>query len=359
MKRTVLSLFMYSCALSFCTAQTALTDYRPGVTAEGAVYFLPKTAIRVSVTIEKSTYTPGDFSNYAMRYLRLNNVEQEPSTTYRIVKIKQDPIAIADTTKAYAVKFNAKTVAANFALSDDGRLLAINAQAKEEAMPEVFKPAPKPKKVNPRQYMSEEILSSGSSSKMAELTAREIYDLRENRNLLIKGQADFMPNDGAQMKMMLDRLETQDKILSQLFTGITERDTTETIFTVIPDGDIKKQVLFRLSQKRGIVDSDDLSGTPYYITVEDLKTIPSVNQEEAANAKKKKPEAGIYVNVAGRMCSTIFKGEEIFSKAEMPAGQFGNVELLSGELFNKRYTTHLWLNPLSGAVELLEAEQPK
>ncbi len=137
-------------------------------------------------------------------------------------------------------------------------------------------------------------------------------------NLLIKGQADFMPNDGAQMKMML----------------------------------------FRLSQKLGLVDADDLSGEPYYISVEDLKTVPPVNEAEAAKAKKKKPEAGIYVNVAGRMCSTIFKGTNILSKSEMPAAQFGHVELLSGELFNKRYTTHLWLNALTGAVETLAAEQP-
>ncbi len=345
--------------MPFCSAQTALTEYQPGITPEGAVYMLPKNAIRISVLIEKSTYTPGDFSNYAMRYLRLNNVEQEASTTYSIVSISQTPIAMADTTKAYSVKFNAKTVAANFALSDDGRLLAINAKPKEDTTePAPFIPAPKAPKVNPRQYMSEEILSSGSTAKMAELTAREIYDLRENRNLLIKGQADFMPNDGAQMKMMLDRLEKQDKILSQLFSGVTEKDTTETILTVIPDGDIQKQILFRLSQKRGLVDADDLSGEPYYISVEDLKTVPPVNEAEAAKAKKKKPEAGIYVNVAGRMCSTIFKGTNILSKSEMPAAQFGHVELLSGELFNKRYTTHLWLNALTGAVETLAAEQP-
>ena len=45
--------------------------------------------------------------------------------------------------------------------------------------------------------------------------------------------------------------------------------------------------------------------------------------------------------------------------SEQPAPQFGNVELLSGELFNKHYTTHLWLNPITGGVERLESEQPK
>ena len=360
MKRNPLTLLLAILGFGASMAQTALTSYHPGVTAEGAVYFLPKTAIRVNVLIEKSVYTPGEFSNYAMRYLRLNDVPQEPVTTYRVVAVSQTPVAMADTTKAYAVKFNAKTVAANVALSDDGCLLALNAQPQKQEAAVPFKPAEKPKKLNPSSFMSEEILSAGSVAKMAELTAREIYDLRENRNLLIKGQADFMPNDGAQMKLMLDRLEQQDKALTQLFSGATEKDTIETVLTVVPDGAFC-QVLFRLSQKLGLVDADDLSGVPYYISVENLKTVPPVDSVAVANAKKKNaPENGIYVNVPGRLRSTIMlEDETALSSQEMPAAQFGNVELLSGELFNKRYTTHLWLNALTGAVERLEAEQPK
>ena len=75
--------------------------------------------------------------------------------------------------------------------------------------------------------------------------------------------------------------------------------------------------------------------------------------------KKKGYEAGVYVNVPGRMRVTLYQGIEAIQTSEQPAAQFGNVELLSGELFNKRYTTHLWLNSLTGGVERLEAEQPK
>ncbi|MBP3842233.1 MAG: DUF4831 family protein [Prevotella sp.] len=359
MKRLFFLLSFLQCSLFGLQAQTELSDYHPGMTAEGAVYFLPKTAIRVSVLVEKKVYTPGDFSNYAMRYLRLRDVAQEPSTTYRVVGIQQTAVGVADTSKAYAVKFNAKTVAANLALSDDGCLLAINAQASKTKQPTLFRAAPKQKVLNPRSFMNEEILAAGSTAKMAELTANEIYDLRENRNLLIKGQADFMPNDAAQMKMMLDRLEQQELAMRTLFTGITVTDTTETVITVVP-GDSQRQVLFRISQRLGIVDDDDLSGVPYYINVENLNILPPVAEDPTGKSKKKQPEAGIYVNVAGRMRSTITQQDDtMLSVEEFPAGQFGHVELLSGELFNKRYTTHLWLNPVTGAVERLEGEQPK
>ena len=49
------------------SAQTQISDYQPGVTPEGAVYFLPKTAIRINLLVEKTTYTPGDFAAYAQR----------------------------------------------------------------------------------------------------------------------------------------------------------------------------------------------------------------------------------------------------------------------------------------------------
>ena len=344
------------------SAQTQLSEYKPGATSEGAVYFLPKTAVRISVLVEKTTYVPGDFSRYAQKYLRLGDVEQEASVSHRVLSITQQPISVADTTKAYALKFNPKTVAVNVRLSDDGRLLGINTPAPvaDVADPVRFSAAmPQNTAPNPRRYMTEEILAAGSTAKMAELTAREIYDLRENRSLLIKGQADFMPKDGQQLQLMLQQLDEQDRALTSLFAGTTVRDTTEQVIIVTPDTPCERQLLFRLSQVNGLVDADDLSGTPYYITIEDLKTVPPTDEAAAAKQKQKQYEAGVYVNIPGRMRVTIFQGIDQLQQAEHPAPQFGNVELLSGALFNNRFTTHLKLNALTGAVETLDAEMPK
>jgi hypothetical protein len=336
-------------------AQTSTSFYQPGVTAEGAVYFLPKTAVRVTVQIEKSTYTPGEFCKYADRYLRLRNVSMTPSVTYRITGIRQEAAAVADSSKCFAVKFNPKSVAANIALSDDGVLLAINAAPTPLPLQQKFVPSPRPEQVNPRQLMSEEILAAGSTAKMAELTAREIYDIRESRNLLVRGQADNMPKDGEQLNLMLSHLQQQDKLLTGLFAGTTVRDTTERAFTVVPDADMDKELVFRFSKRLGLVDKDDLAGEPYYIKVVDLHSAPMPD----GDLKRKKQEDGIYVNVPGRMRTTVFNAAETLVETELPAAQFGNVELLSGALFNKHYATHLWLNPATGAIERLEAEEPK
>ena len=354
MKRLLIAFFTFY--FSHLAAQTVTVPYQPGITSEGAVYFLPKTAIRITVQIEKTTYTPGDFCKYADRYLRLRDVPTEPSVTYRITSIRQEATSVADTNKRFAVKFDPKSVAANIALSDDGVLMAINATPKPTVLQQPFKPAPCPEPVNPRQYMSEEILAAGSTAKMAELTAQDIYEIRESRNLLTRGQADYMPKDGAQLQLMLNQLDMQDRSLTSLFAGTTQKDTLEKSMTIVPNKESKQSLLFRFSKKYGVVDYDDLAGVPYYIMIANLHTVPMAVVE---GKKKNKQEPGIYVNIPGKMKSTIFNAEGTVSEEELPAAQFGNTELLSGALFNKRYATHLWLNPATGAVDRLEAEQPK
>ena len=82
-------------------------------------------------------------------------------------------------------------------------------------------------------------------------------------------------------------------------------------------------------------------------------------EERKTGKKKKKSEEGIYVNVPGRIRVTVSHGIETLISEELSAGQFGNVELLSEELFNRRYITHISLNPTHGGVEKLESEQTK
>ncbi len=353
---------------AMATAQTQVTEYRPGMTAEGVVYYLPKTTVKVAVKVEKTTYTPGEFCKYADKYLRLSNVREDSYNTYRLIDTKIWSYGEADKQKAFAVKVNAKTAVCNLKLADDGRLLAVNADAPaEKPLPQPFEAAKKEAPANPRSFLSQEILAAGSVTKMAELTASEIYDIRESRNSLTRGEADFMPKDGEQLRLMLSSLDQQDKALSSMFSGTVSKDTIEMVFTITPDKEINKKVLFRMSEKLGLLDKDDMAGAPYYLSVKDLQTLPKqqVLDEKAQKAKEKAEQAAkekgnvLYVNVPSKMLVTIAAGNNKVAEYETTAGQFGRVELLSGDLFNKRFTTHLTLDPQSGAVDKLVAEELK
>ena len=163
------------CGLALCTlgavAQTEVSPYVPGATVEGVTYYLPRTALRLVVVAEKQVYTPGEFSKYADRYLRLSQINQEPYTKWSIKSIDMVPYGVPDPQKVYSIQLKKRTVAPLVGLTSEGILLSINTDGEEEPLPAVPKGNDAPKRLNPRDYMNQEILSAGSNAKIAELTA--------------------------------------------------------------------------------------------------------------------------------------------------------------------------------------------
>lgn len=319
----------------------------------GTSYYLPKAVTRFTVKIEKSRYTPGKFAQYARLYLK-KNVEQESKTIYRLIGIEMMPVAIPDTAKHFTLILDKKRSIFKVSRADNGQLLAINTEAKPaKAITPTFTPAPKPQPINPKDLMSEEILKASSNAKMAELTAREIYDIRDSRNQLSRGEADFMPQDGAQLRMMLANLDRQEQGLAQLFEGKVEKDTTWTTIDYAPTTE-GQEVLFRLSKHLGLVDNDDLAGVPYYINVKDNHTV-AAPEPAPENKKEDKNDIGLRVSQPGKITITVSNGIQTIGTYEVSAPQFGTVESLSGDLFGKKQSSKIILDPLTGSVKTIEA----
>lgn len=319
----------------------------------GTSYYLPKAVARFTVKVEKSQYTPGKFAQFARLYLK-KNVEQESKTIYRLIGIEMIPIAVPDTAKHFTLNLDKKRSIFKVSRADNGQLLAINAEAKPaETITPIFTPAPKANPINPKDLMSEDILNAGSNAKMAELTAREIYDIRDSRNQLSRGEADFMPQDGAQLRMMLANLDRQEQGLAQLFEGRVEKDTTWTTIDYISTAE-GQEVLFRLSKHLGLVDNDDLAGVPYYINVKDNHTVAAPDPAPE-NKKEDKNDIGLRVSQPSKITITVGNSVQTIGTYEVSAPQFGFVESLSGDLFGKKQSSKIILDPLTGSVKTIEA----
>lgn len=316
---------------------------------DGTPYCLPKTAINVTMLIEKKSEQPGELHQYASRFLKKDNVITSASTTYRIVDMKLTPIGLPDTTKQFTARVDGKHSIERVELSNSGIILAVNTDpAPEKQMPAPFKAAPKNRLPNPHDYMNQDILSAGSTAKMAELTAQEIYDIRDSRSLLTKGQADFMPKDGEQLRIMMESLNQQEKALLQVFEGTTTCDTTEVTLTYLPQRE-GRELLFRFSKKLGMVDNDDMAGEPFYIQIADLHSRPVNNT--VAEGKVNKDDANIFINLPGRIKATIAEGNDERASLELYAAQFGTTERLDTELFGRKLYTTLVYNPVTGNLE--------
>lgn len=317
-------------------------------------YFLPKTEIHVALLIEKSTYTPGQLADYAELYFK-SEAADKPDVSYRIVGLSFSTAGQPDKDKQFDIIVDKKHSILSIDCDRNGVLTAINAKGKSAAPRKPFTPAPKTPQLNPNDYMSQDILSSGNMPKMARLVAQEIYDIRDSRNQLARGEADFMPKDGEQLKIMLKQLDTQENALLQVFEGTTTVDTTETVITFVPGKETAKQILFRFSKHFGLTDSDDLSGAPYYaiVTDENIMAEPPTVDEEV---KKQKDDLVMGVNVPGKIRVSITDGKRTLGSMDTYAGQFGRVEMLNGSLFGKKMTSQLTLDAATGSVINLRTE---
>lgn len=340
------------------SAQTEVSTYRPGVTTEGITYFLPQTCLRIVVTAERTLYTPGEYAAYAQRFLDKNGVGQHPSETWKLTHIDLLPYGVADRTKAYTIKLNPKTAAPLVSLSPDGCLLSVNAEAENiDALPRASVTKRPKTVIDPTPYKTQEILRAGSISSRAELIAQEIYDIRENRSLLAKGQAEFNPKDGEQLRLMLAQLEKQETALLSLFLGTTQEETHVFTFDFTPTENTERTELFRFSKHLGLVDADDLAGNPIYINIEDQKTLPEEVIDPKAKAKKEILDLR-YCNPSNALIR-IFDTQSTLLETTAPLAQFGRIEHLGGALFNKNFNTKVWLSPTTGRIEKLDLEHLK
>lgn len=343
--------------LLIATTAHAQTEVLTGVTRGkdyGVVYTLPKTQIELEIKANKIKYIPGEFSKYANRYLRLNNVSTDPEEYWELTSVKVTPIGVPNGDATYFVKLKDKTVAPLMELTENGVIKSINVPYTKSNAPKTQAATPTiPNKVNPRDFLTEEILIASSTAKMAELVAKEIYNIRESKNALLRGQADNMPSDGEQLKIMIDNLNTQEEAMTEMFAGT--RDKEEKTFTIrlTPDKELENAVAFRFSKKLGVVSNDDLAGVPYYISLKDLKTVKMPQEDE----KKKKDLDGIAYNVPGQALLTLTDGKKKLYEGEIPVTQFGITEYLAPVLFNKNSTIKVYFNPNTGGLLKVEREE--
>lgn len=322
--------------------------------ADGLSYFLPKTAVRMSVKVEKNTFKPGELADFSDLYFK-TPAAAKADTHYRIVGIDFSSEGVPDSEKKFTVAVDKKHSILTVDCDRNGVLKAINDKAADAPQPKAFVPARKPAPLNPRDYMSQDILAAGNLPKMAQLVAQEIYDIRDSRNQLSRGEADNMPKDGAQLKLMFANLDKQERALMQMFTGVTTTDTLEHVVTFVPEKEKTSVTAFRFSKKFGLLTADDYSGAPYNIEVED-ENVMSELPADANAAKKEKDDFQLGVNLPGKIKVTVLDGDKAVASYETYAAQFGKVEMLNGALFGKKITSHLVLDPVTGSVVKLRTE---
>ena len=259
-------------------------------------------------------------------------------------------MCIRDST--YIVEFKQGTVAPYAYLTEDGLLCSINAEYTpvESELDAAKKNKGSQQKVTDTSVFSEELLMAGSTAKQAEVAAKQIYRIRESRLNILTGEADNLPPDGEAMKLVIQQLEEQEKALTNLFTGILTKETEHYEVSIIPHDNLDKEVLFRFSKQLGIVDADDLGGTPVYMNLKATERAPILDAKEAE--KKDKSLKGIVYNVPGKASIEILMNKKTLYKGEAQITQFGTREGLAPVMFeDKKAPVKVLFYPETGAIK--------
>lgn len=347
------------CAALVTSAQTTRSFTADKTNEYALVYSLPRTVLDITIETEHTVTRPGEFSNYANRYLGITDAITTPTNSVRIKSITIVPRGIpGGADSRWQVQFKNGS-AVSMLLTDAGIPLAVNtdsiAATQTTTLPVAVDAAPTPLEGEAaRQAVTQDMTRSSSISKKAELAAQRVFELRETRSDLLSGNADNPPADGKAMQLVLDNISAQEAALTAMFAGTKQTYTHVTTLTYTPGTAESREILARVSPTEGIVPADDLSGAPIYISLTDIaKAEIPINEK---GEPKRFPKGGLAYTIPGTASVTLtYDGTTIAGKS-LTLAQLGVVFGINPGLFSdKKAPAYATFDPTTGAITALGA----
>ena len=324
------------------------------------VYYMPKTELVIHIDYEVVTQTPGVFYQYAERYLGAEEIIMENNTNCQLRAVRIATESSADTERAYKVTAQKGINTQLVSLSEDGRLVGYgienaSLQFSERSQGELqngskaaYSLEAKSEELMP---LLEEQFMAGSVAKMAEGAAKQIYRIRETRLNILAGDVEHVPADGKAMELVLNELDKQEQALVALFVGKTQVTHHTHAVRYVPEESVEKEVVCRLSAHNGIVDKNDLSGEPLYLTLVAKKQtlLP------AGIADKNTPLLSqIHYNLPGEAQVVLtFKGKQM-AEQNVAVAQYGVAIPLAQDLFTGKSTPIITISEDTGNILSIE-----
>ena len=320
------------------------------------VYYMPKTELVIHIDYEVVTQTPGVFYQYAERYLGAKEIIMENNTNCQLRAVRIATESSADTERAYKVTAQKGINTQLVSLSEDGRLVGYgienaSLQFSERSQGELQNGSKAAYSLEAKSEglmpLLEEQFMAGSVAKMAEGAAKQIYRIRETRLNILAGDVEHVPADGKAMELVLNELDKQEQALVALFVGKTQVTHHTHAVRYVPGESVEKEVVCRLSAHNGIVDKNDLSGEPLYLTLAAKKQtlLP------AGYIDKNTPLLSqIHYNLPGEAQVTLtFKGKQM-AEQTVAVAQYGVAVPLVQDLFAGKATPKIKISAETGNI---------
>ncbi len=347
--------------------------------ATGFYYALPQNLLKIDIILEKNTRYRGPYAEYAVKILGVDNFVKQDETVYTIRDVIITTISEPDPNAWFFVEFDEKgskdAQSLVFSLQPDGIIIAAD-NAEHSSITSInriekqFVNAPESASFK---YFAERNLYQRVDTIVRKITidtttimhnvlqaswvdrnpeqkakaaADMIHSLREKRLNLISGYQEI--NYGQSLIYMNDELLKLEQEYLGLFLGREFRSIEEQTIYFLPEaGKTGLQVLARLNENQGVVDSGS-KGEALQIKIDPAGSTQSLSGLNAPSKSRlsnimyfRTPE---YVNI-----EVLFKGKKL-AHARKAISQFGPI---SNAPLSK---TRLQFDPETGQVKTIRRE---
>lgn len=365
MRLSILTLILTFFVISMASAQKddkrkAATGTIPG-SAEGVVYALPQTGIRVHVKATRERYVNGPFHMYAEKMLGIGNVPSTSSDRWNIDEMRIEAFSEPDPDQIHKAMGQAAKLVS---LTESGILSGINVSVKSpestiQTQSFLTKDLDKQVKFTDLSIWSFysaadstrsfKMVSKNMDQKAAE-AAETIFNLRNSRFALLTNADDEPLPDGKSFEVMTEELGKMEQNYLALFIGKSAKQTYEFSFDFIPGQKTAKgEVFFRFSEDRGVLPKSDLSGRPIVIELSKAENLAS-RQAEMSSAENAIPaKNGLYYRMPGMAEIRIMDGSTQLAGARVPIAQFGTTAPIPEDLLEGNFRLEFF--PTTGAIK--------
>ena len=325
--------------LSAATALIMMSVAAVAQDPEGClVYSLPSTTVRLQVEAQKESFYAGPYAKFAQKYLGVD-ARQKDEVTYTVKSVDMTSLTEADPSARYTVAPGAG-MPAFLSLSSQG-LVALTPAAAEQTQwrfPAAGKADFSDKGLTSnltsesatlyRNIKSEsaynkvavqqEMVVQKSLESRAKEAAEMIFDLRRKRVQIVTGDTDATFS-GEAMASAVEEISRLEREYMSMFVGYSDFSTQKMNYDVVPSKDNEAQiyVAFRLSESKGLVPADDLSGRPYILEF-------NVQPVNVPAGKSMTPKGAVAHYRVPAICTVkLSEGADVLLQSRMPVYQLG------------------------------------
>lgn len=367
----ILIFFLLAAGLTACSESIRVMHVnKVAETDHAIVYNLPQTAILVEVEVEKTVNFKGPFAEYTDLYFQSNRTVMRNETFYRLKNVNISSFPVPDSAQYYAVLPAEESTTGSFlSLNEyqfpvgirtqtnwptqqfsetlnirnteprgpdyaDLSVKSVRETVYDTVYTEVFRDSvfvKVPKVYTRKQFKSPE--------KQAKEMAEQIFRLRDDRLALIKGVTDAnnFP-DGDAVKLMIDELNKYERQYMNMFTGQTHKSSESYRFVWLPNDELSDtgEILFRFSEKFGILPSDINQGKPFRLQLVKSRHLADVGdylQYTDTKRKQKKEDAcGFAYRIPGRAHISLHLENQLLLERDIFVAQYGEINRLPTDI---------------------------